>query len=185
MGLSKKAQGFTLIELMVSITILGLGLTIIFLRIDTLIPATRLQATCRKLVSDLDELRMASVMIYKLPVHLTYDLEAQGYRAYIPYEIDEEQNIIGPGETELMELRELPDGIQLADIRLGAMTEAYDDKSQITVFINPDGSVTGHIAHLKDEHYEKEFSMIVASLTGFAEVVDKRVEYEEIDDSQF
>ena len=98
---SKKARGFTLIELMVSITILGLGLTIIFLRIDTFLPATRLQASCRKLVSDIDELRMAAIITYKLPVHLEYNLEAHGYGAYIPYELDEEQEIVGPGRTDL------------------------------------------------------------------------------------
>ncbi|MBU0755652.1 MAG: prepilin-type N-terminal cleavage/methylation domain-containing protein [Planctomycetes bacterium] len=180
-----RPRGFTLIELMVSITILGLGLTIIFLRIDSFIPSTRLQATCRKLVSDIDELRMMAVMIYKLPVRLEYDLEKHGYGAYLPFEIDDDQEIVGPGRTDLFDFRPLPVGVIFSDIRLGAQNMAYDDIDTITVFINPDGSVTGHIAHLKDEQYNKEYSMIVASLTGFSEVMDQRVEYEEIDESKF
>lgn len=60
------AEGFTLIELMVSVAILGLGLTIVSMNIDTFIPKTRLQASCRKLVSDMDDLRLAAIMISTL-----------------------------------------------------------------------------------------------------------------------
>lgn len=184
----KRIRGFTLIELMVSITILGLGLTIIMLRLDSFVPSTRLQASCRRLVADIDKLRMASIMLYKQPIYLEYSIENQGYSAYLPFEIEEDQeeiSIIGPGRSDLLEFKPLPEGVIISDIRLGPKSLAIDDVSQITVFINPDGSITGHIVHLQDAHYGKEYSMMVASLTGFAEIVDQRVEYEEIDESQF
>lgn len=178
-------EGFTLIELMVAVAILGLGLTIVSINIDTFIPKTRLQASCRKLVSDMDDLRLAAVMIYKQPVYLEYDLGNHGYRAYLPVEFDEDMNVLGPGVTELMRFKDLPENITFADVRLGGKVDAFEDASVITVLINPDGSVTGHILHIKDELYGKEYSMRVASLTGFADIFDYRVEYEEIDENAF
>ena len=92
---------------------------------------------------------------------------------------------MGPGETEILEFRHLPENIQFADIRLGPKTSAIDDKNLITVLINPDGSITGHIVHVRDVQYEREHSVRIASLTGFAEILSERVEYEAIDDSAF
>jgi prepilin-type N-terminal cleavage/methylation domain-containing protein len=178
-------EGFTLIEMMVTVAILGLGLTIVSIKIDTFLPKTRIQAACRKLVSDMDDLRLAAVMIYKQPVYLEYDLTNHGYRAYLPVEYDEDMNVIGPGVTELMSFKDFPENIIFTDVRLGGKVDAFEDASVVTVLINPDGSVTGHIVHVQDELYGKEYSMRVASLTGFAEVFDYRVEYEEVDESAF
>jgi len=133
----------------------------------------------------MDDLRLASIMIYKQPVYLEYDLSNHGYRAYLPFEFDEEMNVIGAGVTELMRYKELPENIVFADVRLGAKADAFEDASVVTVLINPDGSVTGHILHITDELYGKEYSMRVASLTGFAEINDYRVEYEDINEGAF
>lgn len=183
---SARARGFTLIELMVTVGLIGLALTLVFLRIDTFLPASRLQAACRKLVADIEDLRLASIMLYKRPVHLEYDLKNHGYRAYLPYEVDPEQKtILGPGMTELKPFQRLPENIAIADVRLGPGNTAQEQPDVVTVLINPDGSVTGHIVHFKDEYFEKENSVRVSSLTGFAEILDGRVEYEEIDQSSF
>lgn len=183
--MKRKANGFTLIELMLTIAIIGLGLTVVFIQVDTLLPGSRLQAAAGTLVGDLEQLRLVGIMLYKKPIHLVYDLKNSGYWALIPYELDENAEIIGPGETELLPFRSLPENIQFKDIQLGQMTESLDANDLITVLINPDGSVTGHIAHIMDSYYERELTVRIASLTGFAEIFDHRVEYEQIDDSSF
>jgi prepilin-type N-terminal cleavage/methylation domain-containing protein len=40
--LRSRSAAFTLIELMVAVAILGLGMTIVFLKVDTLLPGSRL-----------------------------------------------------------------------------------------------------------------------------------------------
>jgi hypothetical protein len=168
---------------MVTIAIIGLGLTIVFLQIDTFLPASRLQAACRILVSDLENLRLAAIVTFKVPVHLEYDLENHGYRAYIPYEYEDDGiTRIGPGETEILEFRPLPESIIFESIAMGLSKDMHDPGKLITIIINPDGSLTGHISHIMDEHYGREYSVRVASLTGFAEILDQRVEYEEFNE---
>ena len=179
-------RGFTLIELMVTVALIGLALTFVFLRIDTFLPSSRLQAACRRIVADIEDLRLAAIMLYKRPIHLEYDLKNAGYQAYLPFEVDpENRTILGPGMTVLKPFQHLPENILIADVRLGPGNTAQEQPDLVTVLINPDGSVTGHIVHLKDKNFEKECSIRVASLTGFAEILDGRVEYEAIDQSSF
>jgi prepilin-type N-terminal cleavage/methylation domain-containing protein len=181
----RKAHGFTLIEIMLTVAIIGLGLTVVFLQVDTFLPASRLQAGASGVVSDLEQLRLATIMLYRKPVHLVYDLSNHGYFAYLPYELDEEAEIIGPGETEILPFKALPENIVFKDVQVGLKTGAIEEKDRVTVLIQPDGSVTGHIVHIMDTYYEKEHSVRVASLTGFAEIIDHRVEYEQLDDRNF
>lgn len=182
--MNDRCRGFTLIEMMLTVTIIGLALTVVILRIDTFIPGTRLEAACRKLVSDMEQLRLLSIMLYKQPIHLEYDREFNGYRAYIPFEFDDEQQITGPGETELVAFCPLPEGVHFENVQLGGEEET-SNWDRITVLINPDGSTTGHLVIMKDDNFEKYNSIRVASLTGFAEILDHRVEYEEIGDESF
>ena len=181
----RRREGFTLIELMLTVAIIGISLTMIFLQVDTLLPSSRLQAACRTLVSDLSELRLQSIMRFKQPIHLVYDTTERGYWAYLPFEYDEDGEIVGPGQTEILEFRLLPDNIIIDGVDLGLKAQATEEGSQVTVLIHPDGTVTGHIVHIRDEYYQKDYSVSVASLTGYAEVKDGRVEYEEFDEGFF
>jgi prepilin-type N-terminal cleavage/methylation domain-containing protein len=181
----RRTKGFTLIELMVTVAIIGLGLSIIFFKIDTFLPASRLQAACRELVADLEHLRLVCIMVYKQPIYLVYDKAQRGYWAYLPYEMDEDFEIIGPGQTELLDFRQLPDNIVFNDVHVGARSNVIMDTDQVTVLIHPDGSVTGHTVEIRDEYYEKSFFVRMASLTGFAEILDEEQSNEEIDDNSF
>jgi len=179
----KLNSGMTLIELMLTVSIIGVMLTILFLKVDTFLPRSRMESACRQLVGKIDKLRLASIVTYKVPIYFEYDLKNHGYSAYVPFEYTEDGELKGPGETELISFTQLPENIILDDVRLGMTADYVDYEDLITVLVNPDGSITGHIVHLKDVQYGKEFSISIASLTGFAEIHDSRVEYEEFDGS--
>ena len=98
----ERRAGFTLIELVVAVAILGLSMTIVFLKVDTLLPGSRLKAACKKIVTDLEHLRSQAIFS-GVPIYLEYHIDTESYRAYFPVVFDEENKVVGAGETEIFE----------------------------------------------------------------------------------
>ena len=177
--------GFTLIELMVAVAILGLGMTIVFLKVDTLLPGSRLTAACKKVVTDIELLRSHSIFT-GTPVYFEYDVQLNTYRAYSPVTFDDDGRVMGAGETEIMEPAFLGELIAIDRVAVGYQDdgEGSSDMRQ-TICIRPDGSLTGHIVHMTNTDSGQLMSIRIASLTGFAEVFDGHIEYEEVTDASF
>jgi len=180
---SSKAA-FTLIELMVVVAVLGLGMTIVFLKVDTLLPGSRLEAGCKQIVTDLELLRSQS-SFSGLLIYLEYDVPQNSYRSYYPFVFDEENEIIGAGETEIFETAGLGETVVIVDVALGFHDEEESTPLKPTIGIRPDGSLTGHIVHLMNTETEKQMSIRISSLTGFAEILPGRIDYEEVNDGSF
>jgi len=176
--------GFTLIELMVVVAVLGLSITIVFLKVDAILPGTRLEAACKNIVTDLELLR--SYAIFKgLPIYLEYDSRFNSYRAFYPVDFDENGDVVGAGETEIFEPKPVGKSVEIEDVALGFYDGKKNSPGSATICIRPDGSLTGHIVHLKNTDTGKEMSVRIASLTGFAEVLKGKVGYEEVGDESF
>jgi hypothetical protein len=75
--------------------------------------------------------------------------------------------------------------VEIIDIALGSYDGDRGDANKETIIIRPDGSLTGHIVHLKNTETEEEMSVRVSSLTGFAEIIEGRIDYEEVGDATF
>jgi len=177
-------HGFTLIELMVAVAVLGLAMTIVFLKVDTLLPGSRLEAAAKKIVTDL-ELMRSQAIFSGLTIHLEYNPGFHSYRAYYPVLFDDDNNVIGAGETEILEPARAGATIEIERVAVGFLDESEGDSGALTINIRPDGSLTGHIVHLTDPNSEKKMSIRIASLTGFAEIILGHVDYQEVSDDSF
>lgn len=176
--------GFTLIELMVVVAIIGVGMTIVFLEVDTLLPGNRLKSGAKEVVTVLEQLRSRSIF-RSLPLYLEYDVEYNGYRAYFPFVFDDQNNVTGAGRTDIIDFTPLSENIEITDIAMGFVDEESGNPGKQAIAIKPDGSVTAHIAHLKNTVSGQEMSVRISSLTGFAEIFQGRIEYREVSDDSF
>lgn len=176
--------GFTLIELMVAVAIIGLSMTIVFLKVDTLLPGSRLEAAAKKIVTDL-ELMRSQAIFSGLTIHLEYDIGFHSYRAYYPVLFDEDNNVIGAGETVILEPSRAGEKIEIEHVAVGFFDESESESAALTINIRPDGSLTGHIVHLFDPNSKRKMSIRIASLTGFAEILEGKVSYQEVSDDSF
>jgi len=179
-----RKAAFTLIELMVAVAVLGLSMTIVFLKVDTLLPGSRLQAAAKKVVTDLELMRSQSIFS-GLTIHLEYSPGFNSYRAYFPVLFDDDGNVNGAGETVILESSRAGAKIEIEDVAVGFTDDAEGDSTALTINIRPDGSLTGHIVHLLDPNSGDRMSIRIASLTGFAEILEGSVGYQEVSDESF
>ncbi len=180
----RRKAAFTLIELMVAIAIIGLGMTIVFLKVDTLLPGSRLQASCKEIVTQIENLRSRAIF-RGIPVTFEYDIDANGYSAYFSVVFDDEGEVSGAGITEIIEFDGLAETVEITDLAMGYVDEEENISTKQAIHIRPDGTITGHIVHLKNIDSGEEMSVRFSSLTGFAEVLEGRIDYEEINDDSF
>jgi general secretion pathway protein H len=173
-------RGFTLIELMVVLGLLGLMFGVVFLRLDGMVPATRLRAGARELASHLEMSRNHAVVSGKTVV-VQYDLASARYRAYMPYELATDGiTVLGDGETSVFDWMDLPDEIEIQDVRIGDGDAL--DQGIVTVTFEPRGIATGHTVHLRKADTDRSYSVMVSPLMGYVDATEGYYEPEVLDE---
>lgn len=108
---SRAARGFTLLEMMVTVAIIGMTLTVIFTgNAEGRLVQSRLGASAHRLRGVVELLR-TQALFRQREIVLTLDFEERGFSAHYPVELDENGQVIGPGETLVEEFERLREGI--------------------------------------------------------------------------
>lgn len=179
------SRGFTLAELMLVIVLIGLLFGFVFLRLDNLVPSQRLKATAREIASHLDLARNYAINSGK-PVKFEYDLDAQVYRYYVPFELSEDgKYILGPGEFELRDWTPLNDTVVFKDVQL---INEVAKGGLVTVTFEPRGIASDHIVHLGYEDVdarESGVSILINPLLGYIDIADGYQVHEQLNQSAF
>jgi prepilin-type N-terminal cleavage/methylation domain-containing protein len=148
------AGGFTLIELMVSLAVIGLALSVMLTGSRTLLPQTRLRASAEELAASLERVRSYAVLRQEV-ILFAYDLAQGGYEAWLPYERDENGDSLGPGRTPVVDTTQLRPGVAFAKVRLPAGESR--DTGVVTLEISALGRMVPHeIVVLNPDHPETE-----------------------------
>lgn len=139
-GRTAAGAGFTLLELMITVSILGLMATIAYRGSASLLPQTELRATAMDVAGAIEKARLHAILVAE-PLVFAYDLEAQTYEAYYPYERGESGERLGPGRFPVIDPRAPRGVIRISAIRLLDTTR---DDGRVELEIAASGQMPSH-----------------------------------------
>ncbi len=162
--------GFTLIELMVTVAVIGLALTVMVTGSTTLLPQARLRAQVDELAADLEQVRSWALLKHESML-FAYDFERGGYEAYYPHERDERGEVLGPGKFPVLDFKPFAEGTALRFVRLPGSVPR--DGGVVTLEVSALGRVPPHELVVENPDYPETevFTLRVNGLSNRSEVV--------------
>jgi prepilin-type N-terminal cleavage/methylation domain-containing protein len=162
----RRSRGFSFVELLAVVTIMGLILGFLVLRIDHLIPSSRISAAARKLGST-NGLARAQAVATGVRHAVSYDLTRQRYAVLTPpHPEDIEEGRSKPDELYPLTWYPLPKGVKILNVQLGDTTVS---SGSVRVLFSPLGTVTPHAIQLQGQE-DQEMTVVVNPLTGLVEI---------------
>ena len=119
----RSARGFTLLEIMVVVVIIGVTLSVVAIRSGSLLPQTKLQAQAERIAGTLDQARQQALlenetieMVFHLDPHP--DEDVQGFGTQYMFELDDDGEVVGPGSTPIVTFKPMEEGTAIREIRV-------------------------------------------------------------------
>lgn len=157
----KNLQGFTLIELMVVLAIIGLILGVVTTRIDFLIPGSRLNAAAREIASSL-ALANSHAAVSGRSVIIRYDMGNRFHCLILPATSPNKKR-------EALAPNRLPDGVHFQDINVAGKEYLSKRGAWVEISITPLGTVQPHVIHLVNDNKNK-VTIEVNPVTGLVQI---------------
>jgi len=178
-------RGFTLIEMMVTITIIGMSMSVFFGSGTNMLPQSRLKATASAIGDSMVRMRTHALFARKT-VLFHYDLDGEGWGAEYPFEFDDEGLLMGPGRTEVVPPAVVKEGMAIDSV-LVTGSEDPRDEGKVEIIISPLGRVSPHdVVVLNPEFPELEvYTIRFPGLLNTYEVHSGRLEPVEMTDADF
>ncbi len=159
-----RTSGFTLIELIVVIVVIGLVMGLAITRMDFMVPKYKIRGAARGVAFHIKRARFQAVSTGK-EVYIKYDLSRGRYWLLVAFPKTDEEAEEVPDEFEYSEVmrKKLPDGIRFVNVIAGA-DQVYSD-GIATIRLSPFGSSNHVIVNLQDDG-DKKMSLKVNGFTG-------------------
>lgn len=179
----KKTRGFSLLELVLCLTIITIFLTFVMVRIDALTGYGDLREAARVLATEIGKRRGEAAYSHTEKL-LGFDLERGwiypiGDDSRIETE-EEERHDSGQEEPEgkyrIRKVRALPRGVRFVDLVVYPEKGIVEGEARIRFF--PNGCTDEALIHLKNEK-EEFYTLEVLSFTGEVVVHNRNVQFEE------
>jgi len=156
--------GFSLVELLVALVILGLVAGVVSVAWDSILPGTRLESDVRGLSARLHGTR-SDAIARNAEFWLLYDVEAHEYWVQAPYD-EEGRIVLDPRDGVRLHSTRLRDGVRFTEITIDGRT--YRDNIGGFPFVRFDslGASNDHTVVLYQERYDRYFTVEVLGLTG-------------------
>ncbi len=145
---ARRWSGFTLIEMMVVVAVLGMAMTLVF-NYDAMLPQAQLESTASKLQTNLSKMR-THALITQREVVFAYHIDTNTIEAWYPVEVDDDGRVLGPGVTIILDPTLLSDFMQMESVVLADGTERTKEDIELRIsalgrmaahrvkFVNPD-----------------------------------------------
>jgi len=176
--MQRGTRGFTLIEMLVTVMVISLGMTLI-MNYDAVLPQARLARSASSITSDLRRMRNHALLTQR-EVVFAYHISENSYEAWYPVEMDDDGRVIGPGVTIILDPKALEKDTALESIRLADGT--IRDKDDVEFRISPLGRIAPHrILVLNPEYPENERRWIdVDGMINDAQILSEISDHEEV-----
>lgn len=182
-GRLARSRGFTLIELMVVLVIIGLTTGVALVSWEAMFPNQRFNAAVRKM-SDVLHSRRSEAIARNHEFQIHYNIDADAYRVRTPYrpgggfsDSEEPEDHVWVDETNLG-----AEGISILQVTIDDVT--YTDGS-VYVRFDPLGASSYHSVVLRQELFERDFTIESMPLTGEIRFHDGYFEREHPDEGDF
>jgi len=170
-------RGFSLLELLIVISIIGLFSSLLTLRLEGFFSEGALRKAAKMIISDIGILRAKAAYTH-LEQQMVFNIDEESYH------IIDKDNTDAPDiedgkddEYEPLE-KKLPAGINLEDVMLLTGEKIQEGETALRFFAN--GSVQSALIHLKNED-EDTFTLEINPLTGYVTIHDTYIEQKIID----
>lgn len=160
-------RGFTMIELMGVVIVLGLMASLVMVSWESMLPRTQLNSAVRELASVLSTTRSDAVA-RSLAFTIEYYFDAaeghpRGYRVITPFRKDTGGIAMREEERLALDWHPLPDNVLFKRIRISGTD--YTD-GMVVVRFDATGSASDHTIVLEQTPYEHFYTLEVLALTG-------------------
>jgi type II secretion system protein H len=159
--------GFSLIEVLAVILVMGLIATLVTINWRAILPRTELHSAVRELHSTLQGAR-SDAIARNAPFTIEYDLEQHRYRMVTPFRADGRM-AVEPAERVALSWRPLPHSVRFQSLTID---ENVYEKGLVYVQYDALGSVAGHVIVLAQPEYENHYTLEVHGLLGLVEYHD-------------
>jgi prepilin-type N-terminal cleavage/methylation domain-containing protein len=170
-----RSRGFTLVELVIVILLVGIMTGIAVTRLDYLVPKYRLRAGAREVAAVLKQGRARAVASGK-DVWFEVDLSRGAYGLLVPFPVLDDQGKVVEGrplEYGPVFQRTLPDGVQITDVIFSEKERVASGRARVR--LSPLGSSQHLVVNLRNTD-GKDISFRLNGFTGAVSFHDGRRE---------
>lgn len=157
-------DGFTLVELLATMMILGLIVGVVTISWDAVVPSTRLTADVRALSSRLHGAR-SDAIARNAEFWIVYDLEQHEYWIQAPYDEEGRVRQTAEGGRQLFRTA-LREGVQFEEITIDGRVYADNIGGFPYVRFDPLGASNDHTIVLRQPRFNAFYTIEVLGLTG-------------------
>lgn len=175
-----RKRGFTLIEIMVTMTVIATILVIVTVRAEHLSPKYALRAAAREVGGAID-LARGTAAGRGVRTAIEYDVDAGRYQLWGEGRDDSGNKVRGDGPwglTKIGACRTLPRGVRFRGVYAHAKGQSPQSKGVMRVRFDPLSIEGSHIVYLESEHTQKQISVKFNALLGSSDYVDGTAEFE-------
>ena len=182
--LENRSGGFSLVELLAVIMVLGMMATLVAVDWRAMLPRTRLNSTIRSIASTISGTR-SDAIARNAEFGILYDIEKNRWRVVSPFM---QSGGLAPefSQRHAYEWLQCESSVEIQSVTVEGQqfTENPTDQG---LFINfdPLGSSSGHTIVLTQPVYENQYTIEVLGLTGLIRMHSGYFTREPVDDSNF